>query len=234
MNKVGAIAAATAAAIVLGVMVYLSNNQPEVARYDKNANSTGFMLPQFVIAPGFSAEQVRDIQKEVCGGIGREDWVPQEVFFAYLEPRDAVFRIPCGLGPSGHFFRTFYISGIVPTIIDEYHPSAQSLFDVASKEQAAEYVMYFSVVLAGEMGNKQFVLAEDQYDRWAGQCNATDTSVAKKLTVDASGEDHVVDLNFVDRVSGSFEHRRYLVTRDGVITLLDKQPLGDCSFAILG
>jgi hypothetical protein len=232
LKKVAAIVAATAVAMVLGVMAYQSNNKLEVTQYDKKANSTDFMLPQFVTAPGFSIEQVRGIQKEVCGGIGREDWVPQEVFFAYLEPREAVFRIPCGIGPAGHFFRTFYISGSVPTIIDEYHPNAQSLFDVASKEQAAEYVMYFSVVLAGEMGNKQFVLTEDQYDKWAGQCNANDTSVAKKLTVTVSGENHVVDLNFVDRTSGSFEHRQYLVTRDGGITLLDKKSLGNCGFAI--
>lgn len=88
------------------------------------------------------------------------------------------------MGLAGHFFRTFYISETVPTIIDGYHPNAQSLFYVASKEQAADYVMYFSVVLAGEMGNKQFVLTEDQYDKWAGQCDSNDTSVAKTVDSD--------------------------------------------------
>jgi hypothetical protein len=229
LNKAATI---IAAAIVLRILVNSSNNQPEVAEYNKSANSTDFMLPRFVLMSGLSAELVRDIRKEVCGGIGQEDWVPQEVFFAYLEPRDAMFRIPCGQGQSGHFFRTFYISGSVPTIIDEYHPNAQLLFDVASKEQAAEYVIYFSVVLAGEMSNKQFVITEDQYDEWAEQCNANDTSVAKRLTITESREDYIVDLNFIDRVSGSFEHRQYRVTRDGAITLLDEKSLGYCGIVI--
>ncbi len=225
-----AIVVAAAAAIILAsVIIYQNNGQLEVAKTANN--STDFKLPEFVTAPGFSADEIRDIQKEVCGGIGREDWVPQEVIFAYLEPREAVFRIPCGIGPAGHLFRTFYISGATPTIIDEYHPNSQSLFDVASKEQAAEYVMYFSVVFAGKMDNKQFVLTEDQYYRWAAQCDANNTSVAKKLMVTASGEDHVVELNFVDKVNSSFEHRQYLVSRDGTITLLEKESLGHCDLA---
>jgi len=234
LNKVAVIVAATAAATVLGAIVYSNNNQPAVVRYDKNASSTEFMLPQFVPAPGFNAEQVREIQKDVCGGIGRGNWVPQEVFFAYLEPRDAVFRIPCGLGSSGNFFRTFYFSGLAPTIIDEYHPNAQSLFYISSEKQAVEYIMYFSIVLAGEMDNKQFVLTEEQYDRSAVQCNSNDTSVPKKLTVSESDDDKVVDLNFIDRVSGLFEHREYLVTRDGDIMLLGKKTLGSCDLPILG
>lgn len=229
MNRVTAIVAATAAVVVLGAALYQINSPPETER--KSTNSTGFVLPEIVPAPGFAAEQVREIQKGVCGGIGKDDWLPQEVVFAYLEPREAVFRIPCGIGPAGHFFRTFYFSGMGPMIIDEYHPNAQLLFEVDSKEQAAEYVMYFSVVLAGEMDNKQFVLTEDQFDRWAEQCNS-DTSVGKELTVAKAGEDHIVDLNFVDKVSGSFEHRQYMVTRDGAITLLGEKPLGSCGLGI--
>jgi len=230
LNKVVAIVVAAGAAIVLaGAMIYQNNARIEIAKTANN--STDFRLPEFVPASGFSADEIMEIQKEVCGGIGREDWVPQEVIFAYLEPKEAVFRIPCGIGPSGHFFRTFYISGAEPKIIDEYHPNAQSVFDISSKEQAAEYVMYFSVVLAGEMGNKQVVLTEDQYDSWAAQCDTNNTSVAKKLIVTASGEDKVVELNFIDKVSGSFEHRQYLVTNEGTITLLEKELLGHCSFA---
>ena len=55
-------------------------------------------------------------------------------------------------------------------IIDEYTPNAQSLIDIVWPEQTAEYVMYFDMVLAGEQRNKQFVITEQEYDKWAEQC----------------------------------------------------------------
>jgi hypothetical protein len=228
------IAASAAAITTVTVLAFYTSMDPlEVAFQYNDTASRDFRLPEFIPAQGFAAEQVRDIEKQVCGGVGREDWVPQEVAFAYLEPKETVYRIPCGQGPSGHFYRSFYFSGAGPEIIDEYHPNAQSLFDIVSPEQAAEYVMYFDIVLSGEEGNKQFVVTEDQYDRWAEQCiKDNSTSAVKELTATSSGEGYVVELNFVDNVSGSFEYRQYLVTRNGTIELLAEKSLGRCGFAI--
>ncbi len=153
--------------------------------------------------------------------------------FAYLEPKETVYRIPCGQGPPGYFYRSFYFSGAGSTIIDEYHPNAQSLFDIASPTQAAEYVMYFDIVLSGEQGNKQFVITKDQYDRWAEQCikeeDNNKTSAVKELTVTSLGDSYDVQLNFV---SGSFEYRHYVVNRNGTIERLAEEALGHCGFAI--
>jgi hypothetical protein len=233
LNKIVVIAAAAAAAAVVAGLFFASRGQPEVAFHDENNTRNDFRLTEFLPVQGFTAEQVRDIGRQVCGGVGREDWLPQEVAFAYLEPGETVYRIPCGHGPPGYFYRSFYFSAAGPAIIDEYHPNEQSLFEIASPNQAAEYVMYFDIVLAGEQGNKQFVLTEEQYDRWAEQCiKDNNTSAVKELTVTHSGDDHTAELNFVDNVSGSFEYRKYLVGREGAIELLAEKSLGDCGFAI--
>lgn len=232
MNKVLIIAAATAAAaIIAGLAIYAGRQTLEV---ELQYNDTkDFRLPEFIPAQGFTAEQVRDIERLICGGVGRENWLPQKVAFAYLEPRETMYRIPCGQGPPGYFYRSFYFSGAAPAIIDEYHPNAQSLFDINSPRQAAEYVIFFDVVLSGELGNKQFVITEDQYDRWAEQCvKDNNTSAVKELTMTNSGENYAVLLNYVDNVSGSFEYRQYLVSRNGTIELLTEKSLGHCDFAI--
>ncbi len=226
-------ASAAAAVTIAGLAIYMSRGPLEVAFQYNNTASGDFRLPEFIPVEGFTAEQIRDIERQVCGGVGREDWGPQEVVFAYLEPKEKVYRIPCGQGPPGYFYRSFYFSGAGPAIIDEYRPNAQSLFDIVSPEQAAEYVMYFDIVLSGEQGNKEFVITGDQYDRWAEQCiRDNSTYVVKELTVTSSGKDYMVQLNFVDDVDGSFEYRQYLVDRNGTIELLAEESLGHCGFAI--
>jgi hypothetical protein len=247
LNKIAIIAAAAAVAAAavtitgLAIYYYASRGQSETAfQYnDTTIASEDFGLPKFIPVQGFTAEEIREIERWVCGGVGRDGWVPNKVVFAYLHPKETVYRIPCGQGPSGYFYRSFYFSGAGPAIIDEYHPNAQALFDIVSPKQAAEYVMYFDIVLSGEQDNKQFVITEDQYSRWVGQCikdnndNNHTSFEAKKLTVTSLDEDYDVQLNFVDNVSGSFEYRHYMVNRDGTVDLLAEESLGHCVFAAI-
>lgn len=69
MNKKVIIAEATAAAAsVAGLAIYISRDPLEVA-FQYNTTKD-FRLPEFVPAQGFAAEQVRDIERQVCGGVG--------------------------------------------------------------------------------------------------------------------------------------------------------------------
>ena len=149
MNKKVIITISTAAALTItSLAFYASRNPLEVTYQPNGTGSSDFGLPRFIPVKGFTGEQVRAIEKQVCGGVGREDWAPLQVVFAYLDPKETVYRIPCGIGPAGNFYRTFYFFEAGPAIIDEYHPNAQSLFDIISPKQAAEYVMYFDIILS--------------------------------------------------------------------------------------
>ncbi len=248
--------AVTAIAVIgAGIIVYQSSSHPKSISFNNNENTIttttvftpkNFALPSFAKASDFGAEEVSSIQKEVCGGIGKKEWVPQETVFAYLEPRETLFRIPCGQGPAGYVFRSFFITSAGPEIIDEYHPNSQSLFDIISPQQAAEYVMYFDIVRAGEIGNKQFVITADQYDKLSKQCIHNNNNAATAANFNASSSssstvkalivisplgsnDHIVELNFVNNGDGSFEYRQYRVTQNGTITLLTQRIIGNCN-----
>jgi hypothetical protein len=141
------IVASTAAAMALGVVLNSRNYCPSVAKHYRS-QSYGFNVTQFVHLSGFSAELVGHMQKDLCDGIGRG---LSAAGGSLCVPGAKESRVPEPLQPETvrPLFPAFYISDTVPITIDEYHPVAQSLLEVASIEKSAEYVIYFSIVLAG-------------------------------------------------------------------------------------
>lgn len=132
-------------------------------------------------------------------------------------PEKRCTEFPAGRGRWATF-TCHSISAAGQAIIDEHNPNAQLLFDIVSPEQVAENVMYFDVVLSGEQRDMQFVITEQEYDKWAEQCiKDNGTYTVKELTMTGSGKDYAIQLNFVDNVIGSFEYREHMVARSGTI-----------------
>jgi hypothetical protein len=234
--------------IVSFMAAYQSDDQSEMdfnfeSMKMNNATLDEFSLPTFIPTSIYAPEQVKVIQETVCGDPWMfDEIVPEQISFAYLQPKEPIYRIACSIQPAGLYFQHFYLLED-NTATRLGNAERLQLFSIDSSEKAMDYVVYFGLVRNGETGLVELVDNEDEYLKWAEQCmgtekqqeNNTITESPVRIPLVASfdgNQSYVVQANFVDMASGLLQYVKFVVTNEGMLELVQNRSLGHCGFAI--
>lgn len=207
-----------------------------------------YPLPTAKTLTDYMKTEAAKIQSKVCGedvfDISSLDdtdpnlvrWLPQELTFSYLEPKDTVFRQGCSINEYAIQYKHFIMqnqyenSAIRKNLPVPVSDTNQLFRSITSEQQALEYVAYFSIS-QNEKGIRFIIPSEQQFESATTGCQIEKNPSSRDITVTEKAEDYVVEINIFDRSTGGIYHQDWLVPKDQAYNAypISAFKIGQCS-----
>jgi hypothetical protein len=186
-----------------------------------------YPLPSVEILRNYTRAQAREIQSKVCidtpelfdiESLPQNDpnatkWLPQQLTFGHLAPKQTLYRIGCSMDGNGIQYSHYVVRNNIlmrsnePIFVDSF----KLLFPTFSTaEQALEYVAYFWVAHE-ERGIRIIIPSESQFDSATSGCVMEQIPGSKAIKVTKKAEFYRVELNLYAWESGSIYHLDWTV-----------------------
>jgi hypothetical protein len=205
-----------------------------------------YPLPTVEVLRNYTKSDAKEIQEEVCidtaelfdtDSLAENDanasrWLPQQLTFDHLVPKQTVYRIGCSIDSYGIYYAHFIMHNnfIMHDSLPAFLQSNKLLFPpIASEEQALEYVAYFGLAHEGR-DTRIIIPSEEEFASATLGCNIERNPSSKVIRVTEKSGFFVTELNVYDWAMGGIFHNDWIVpiSPDGSVYPTNAFKIGQC------
>lgn len=180
-----------------------------------------YPVPTAETLTNYTKKEAAELQGQVCGeeanvfdivSLNDTDrdtvsWLPQELTFESLEPRQTIFRQGCSISDHEVQYVHFIMRNTTPT---QVYNHIQLFQTITSAEQALEYLAYFSVAHMSK-DTRSIIASEQQFESATAGCDIERNPPIKDIRITEEVGYYHVELNVYDSNSGEIYHHDWQV-----------------------